>query len=95
MVPCHQYYFLEHMSRHAPINIIDVTFWQNTAVCKPFLVPMIHFLVTNYLFSNWFQLGKRNDANYTVSEGKVFFFNLALKEGNIQVRLCLKVILKS
>ena len=63
MVPCHQYYFLEHMSRHAPINIIDVTFWQNTAVCKPFLVPMIHFLVTNYLFSNWFQLDKRNDAN--------------------------------
>ena len=32
---------------------------------------------------------------YRVSEGKVFFFNLALRERNIQVRLYLKVVLKS
>ena len=32
---------------------------------------------------------------YRVSEDKVFFFNLALRERNIQVRLYLKVVLKS
>ena len=31
---------------------------------------------------------------YRVSEGKVFFFNLALRARNIQVRLYLKVVLK-
>ena len=32
---------------------------------------------------------------YRVSEGKVFFFNLDLRERNIQVRLYLKVVVKS
>ena len=34
-------------------------------------------------------------STYRVSEGKVFFLNLALRERNIQVRLYLKVVLKS
>ena len=32
---------------------------------------------------------------YRVSEGKMFFFNLALRERNIKVRSYLKVVLKS
>ena len=32
---------------------------------------------------------------YRVSEGKLFFFNLTLRERNIQVGLYLKVVLKS